>query len=175
MPEHEVTAHRLSGILFNALYKKRMDAKNILAGAIAGTAAMTAFSYFLSDRKSKDFREPALLAKMISRAFPETERSFSKTAGWMLHGSMGILFAYLSKKMIRKLQSPYDFSNQVFIGAANGVTGVIGWKLAFSLHPNPPKIQFNRFYQHLVLTHIVFTLTALAVMERNKREPAANE
>jgi len=28
-----------------------MDAKNILAGAIAGTAAMTAFSYFISDKK----------------------------------------------------------------------------------------------------------------------------
>jgi hypothetical protein len=152
-----------------------MDAKNILAGAIAGTAAMTAFSYFISDKKSKDFREPALLAKMISRAFPETEKGFSKTAGWMMHASMGILFAYLSKKMIQKLQSPYDLSNRVFIGAANGVAGVIGWKLVFSLHPNPPKIQFNRFYQHLVLTHIVFTLTALAAMERNEKESAANE
>jgi hypothetical protein len=152
-----------------------MDAKNILAGAIAGTAAMTAFSYFISDKKSKDFREPALLAKMISRAFPETKKGFSKTAGWMMHASMGILFAYLSKKMIQKLQSPYDLSNRVFIGAANGVAGVIGWKLVFSLHPNPPKIQFNRFYQHLVLTHIVYTLTALAAMERNEKESAANE
>ena len=70
MPEHEVTAHRLSGILFNALYKKRMDAKNILAGAIAGTAAMTAFSYFLSDRKSKDFRGAGLACQNDKQGIP---------------------------------------------------------------------------------------------------------
>jgi hypothetical protein len=146
-----------------------MEAKNILTGAIAGTAAMTAFSYFLSDKKSKDFREPVLLTKMISRAFPETEKSFSKTAGWVLHACTGILFAYLSKRMIRKLQSPYDLSNQVFIGAANGVAGLIAWRLAFSLHPNPPKIHFYKFYQHLVLAHIIYTLTALSVLEGNER------
>ena len=145
-----------------------MDAKNILTGAIAGTAAMTAFSYFLSDKESKDFREPALLAKMISRAFPETDKAFSKTAGWMLHACTGILFAYLSKRMIRKLQSQHNLSNDVFIGVANGIAGVIAWKLAFSLHPNPPKIHFSKFYQHLVLAHIIYTLTALSVMENNE-------
>jgi len=142
-----------------------MDAKNILTGAIAGTAAMTAFSYFLSDKESKDFREPALLAKMIRRAFPETKKPFSKTAGWMMHVSMGILFAYLSKRMIRKLHLPHDLSNDVFIGVTNGIAGAIAWKLAFSLHPNPPKIHFSKFYQHLVLAHIIYTLTALSVME----------
>lgn len=145
-----------------------METKNILTAAVSGTAAMTVFSYFLSGKKSKDFREPALLAKMINRAFPETGKAFSKTAGWMMHFSMGILFAYLSKRMIRKLRSTDDLSNDVFIGVVNGIAGVIAWKLAFSLHPNPPKIHFNKFYQHLVLAHIIYTLTALSVMEDNE-------
>ena len=170
MPEHDGAGPSFIWHTFYRFFQKnRMEAKNILAGAIAGTAAMTAFSYFLSDKKSKDFREPALLAEMISRAFPETEKAFSKTAGWMMHACTGILFAYVSKRMIRKLQSTQDLSNEVFVGVANGITGVIAWKLAFSLHPNPPKIQFNKFYQHLVLTHVIYTLTALSVMEGNEK------
>jgi hypothetical protein len=145
-----------------------MKAKDILAAAAAGTAAMTIFSYFLSGKKSKDFREPALLAKMITRGFPETEKEFSKTAGWILHAGMGILFAYLSKKMLKKLQSPPDLPNDIFIGTVNGVAGVIAWKLAFSLHPDPPKIHYHQFYQHLILAHIIFTVTVLSVMSSER-------
>ena len=66
--------------------------------------------------------------------------------------------------MLKKLQSPPDLPNDIFIGTVNGVAGVIAWKLAFSLHPDPPKIHYRQFYQHLILAHIIFTVTALSVM-----------
>lgn len=55
-----------------------MKKSNVVAGAIAGTAAMTLFSYFLSGKKDKDFREPALLGKMINRVLPPSEKQFQK-------------------------------------------------------------------------------------------------
>lgn len=143
-----------------------MKTKDLLIGAAAGTAAMTVFSYFLSGKKSKDFREPALLAKMIRRAFPETEKTFSEAAGWMLHSGFGLFFAFLSNKMIKKMQSE-DLANNIVAGTVNGIAGVIAWKATFSLHPDPPKIHFHQFYQHLILAHIIFTITALSVMDRD--------
>ena len=47
-----------------------MKTGNVLLAAAAGTAAMTLFSYLVSRKKNKDFREPRLLGKMVYRAVP---------------------------------------------------------------------------------------------------------
>jgi hypothetical protein len=142
-----------------------MKRSNVIAGAIAGTAAMTIFSYFLSGKKDKDFREPALLGKMAKRILPGSDKTVSEIAGWMMHGSMGLFFAWMYQRLpeIRKMYP--DLPDDVFVGVVNGVLGVILWKFVFSLHPDPPKVDFKRFYQHLILAHIIFSTTALSVMD----------
>jgi hypothetical protein len=142
-----------------------MKKSNVVAGAIAGTAAMTLFSYFLSGKKDKDFREPALLGKMVKRVLPPSEKTVSEIAGWMMHGSMGLFFAWTYQRLpeIRKMYP--DLPDDIFVGVVNGVIGVVLWKLVFSLHPDPPKIDFKRFYQHLILAHIIFSTTTLSVMD----------
>ncbi|MGN6247525.1 MAG: hypothetical protein ACTHNG_04175 [Ginsengibacter sp.] len=142
-----------------------MKKSNVVAGAIAGTAAMTLFSYFLSGKKDKDFREPALLGKMAKRVLPPSEKTVSEIAGWMMHGSMGLFFAWTYQRLpeIRKMYP--DLPDDIFVGVVNGVIGVVLWKLVFSLHPDPPKIDFKRFYQHLILAHIIFSTTTLSVMD----------
>jgi len=142
-----------------------MRKRNVIAGAISGTAAMTLFSYFLSSKKDKDFREPALLGKMVKRILPGSEETVSEIAGWMMHGSMGLFFAWTYQRLpeIRKMYP--DLPDEVFVGVANGIVGIILWKLVFSLHPNPPQIDFKRFYQHLILAHIIFSTTTLSVMD----------
>jgi len=149
-----------------------MKKSNVVAGAIAGTAAMTLFSYFLSGKKDKDFREPALLGKMVKRILPPSENSFSEVAGWMMHGSMGLLFAWIYKRLpeIRKMYP--DLPDEVFVGLANGVAGVLLWKFVFSIHPDPPEIDFKRFYQHLILAHVIFSTTTLSVLADEEELPA---
>ncbi|MGN6601494.1 MAG: hypothetical protein ACTHK8_03535 [Ginsengibacter sp.] len=142
-----------------------MKKSNVVAGAIAGTAAMTLFSYFLSGKKDKDFREPALLGKMVKRVLPPSVKTVSEIAGWMMHGSMGLFFASMYQRLpeIRKMYP--DLPDDIFVGVANGSVGIMLWKLVFSLHPNPPQIDFKRFYQHLILAHIIFSATTLSVMD----------
>jgi hypothetical protein len=71
----------LACFLFIFYLKSNMRKRNVVAGAIAGTAAMTLFSYFLSSKKDKDFREPALLGKMVKRILPGSEETVSEIAG----------------------------------------------------------------------------------------------
>jgi len=144
-----------------------MKTGNVLLGAVAGTAAMTLFSYFLSGKKDKDFKEPKLLGKMVKRAVPSIGERPSEIAGWMMHGSMGLIFAFTYKKLLEDLQIRRDLPDHIFIGAVNGVLGVLIWKLVFSLHPDPPKIDFKRFYQHLILAHIIYSTTTLSAMDGN--------
>ena len=144
-----------------------MKTGNVLLGAVAGTAAMTLFSYFLSGKKDKDFKEPKLLGKMVKRALPSIGETPSEIAGWMMHGSMGLIFAFTYKKLLEDLQIRRDLPDDIFVGAVNGVLGVLIWKLVFSLHPDPPKIDFKRFYQHLILAHIIYSTTTLSAMDGN--------
>jgi hypothetical protein len=83
----------------------------------------------------------------------------------MMHGSMGLFFAWTYQRLpeIRKMYP--DLPDEIFVGVANGIVGIILWKLVFSLHPNPPQIDFKRFYQHLILAHIIFSTTTLSVMD----------
>lgn len=129
----------LSGIIFSRdKLKNGMKTRNVLLGAAAGTAAMTLFSYFLSGKKDKGFKEPKILGKMMSSAFPSLEETQAEIAGWMMHVSMGLFFAWLYHRSpdIRKLYP--DLPDAVVVGASNGVLGVLLWKLLFSLHPDPP-------------------------------------
>ncbi len=147
-----------------------MKKVNVLLGAVAGTAAMTLFSYFLSDKKDKEFKEPELLGKMVNRAFPSVDKMPAQIAGWMMHGSMGFLFAYVYKELLVNLQFNRDLPDDIFIGVINGLVGVLIWKLVFSIHPDPPKIQFSKFYQHLILAHIIYSTTTLSAMDGNTNE-----
>lgn len=138
---------------------------NVLFAAAAGTVAMTAFSYFLSKKKDKEFREPKLLGKMVYTAFPSVEKTPAEITGWVMHASMGLIFTLAYQQLLQKLRFRRDLSVEVFIGVVNGVVGITIWKLTFSLHPAPPKIHFSRFYQHLMLAHIIFSVTALSAMD----------
>ena len=139
----------------------------VIAGALAGTAAMTIFSYFLSGKKDKNFKEPKLLGEMVNRAFPQIEKTPAKVAGWMMHASMGFIFTNAYVSLLRKIKFRTDLPDDVFVGVVNGVLGIVIWKLTFSVHPDPPKIHFNRFYQHLILAHIIFSTAALSALDEN--------
>lgn len=141
---------------------------NIFLAAAAGTAAMTIFSYLVSREKNKDFREPRLLGKMVYRAIPEIKKPEAKLAGWILHCGTGLLFTEAYKVLLDNTKLESNVPEGILLGVAAGAVAVVIWKSTFSLHPDPPEIDFKGFYKHLMLAHIVFTTGALLTLnEKN--------
>ncbi len=145
-----------------------MKTGNVLLAAAAGTAAMTLFSYLISRKKNKDFREPRLLGKMVYRAVPEIKKPEAKVAGWILHCATGVTFTIIYKLLLKDTELKSNIPEGVVLGLINGVVAAGIWKATFSLHPDPPEIHFNDFYKHLVLAHIVFATTSLLILDDDK-------
>ncbi|MGN6530474.1 MAG: hypothetical protein ACTHK0_01815 [Ginsengibacter sp.] len=146
-----------------------MKTGNLLLAAACGTAAMTAFSYLISRKKNKDFREPRLLGKMVYRAVPEIKKPQAKVTGWILHSATGLTFAIMYQFLLKDTKLKSNIPDGLVLGLVNGIVAVAIWKATFSLHPNPPEIHFNDFYKHLILAHIVFGTTTLLILDGKKR------
>jgi hypothetical protein len=145
-----------------------MKTGNVLLAAAVGTGAMTLFSYLVSRKKNKDFREPRLLGKMVYRAVPEIKKPQAKVIGWILHCTTGLTFAVIYHYLLKDTKLNSNVPDGIVLGLANGVVAVGIWKATFSLHPDPPKIHFNDFYKHLVLAHVVFATTTLCLLDDDK-------
>ncbi|HXR84225.1 MAG TPA: hypothetical protein VN722_07950 [Hanamia sp.] len=147
-----------------------MKTGNVLLAAAVGTFAMTVFSYLVSRKKNKDFREPRLLGKMVYRAIPEIKKEDSKVVGWILHCSTGLAFTITYKFLLENSKLKSNVPDGIILGLMNGVTAVGIWKAVFSLHPDPPKIKFKDFYGHLILAHVVFATSDLCVLQKDGKE-----
>jgi hypothetical protein len=143
---------------------------NIFLAAAAGTAAMTLFSYFVSREKNKEFREPRLLGKMVYRLIPAIKKQDAEVAGWVLHYGTGLLFSKGYKVLLDHTKLESNAPEGILLGVAAGVLAVIIWKSTFSLHPDPPEIDFKDFYKHLMLAHIVFTTGALLTLHEKNNQ-----
>ena len=133
-----------------------MHAGRILFAGIVGTSAMTLFSYLVSERKNKNFREPELLGQLIERLPIKSSNQSAHIAGWAIHYAIGISFMVCYSKIWEHTRSKPTLSSGALLGAVNGLVGVSGWKLMFEAHPNPPAKELKPFFGHLILAHVVF-------------------
>ncbi|WP_133259555.1 hypothetical protein [Pseudochryseolinea flava] len=132
----------------------------IVLTSVAATSAMTAFSYAVSEKKNKQFREPALLRDLLKRVAPQTTDSKAEVAGWTLHYGVGLLFTAAYSEVWKNTEMSPSMMNGTLIGSASGIAGAAVWKTVFNVHPNPPKIDYTRYYLHLIAAHAVFGITA---------------
>lgn len=133
-----------------------MQTGKILFAGIMGTSAMTLFSYLVSERRNKNFREPELLGQLIKRLPMKSTNQSAQIAGWGIHYAIGISFMACYSEIWERTGIKPTMASSALLGAANGVVGVTGWKLMFDAHPNPPAKDLNPFFGHLLLAHIVF-------------------
>jgi hypothetical protein len=150
--------------------KDKMKNGNIFLATAAGTASMTLFSYLVSREKNKNFREPRLLGKMVYRAVPAIKRPDAEVAGWILHWGTGLLFTKGYKVLLDHTKLESNLPKGILLGVAAGAVAVIIWKSTFSLHPDPPEIDFKGFYKHLMWAHIVFTIGALLTLNKKNSQ-----
>ncbi|MFL5762363.1 MAG: hypothetical protein ACJ77K_00390 [Bacteroidia bacterium] len=125
----------------------------ILAG-VAGTTAMSVYSYALSLIRKKDFREPELLAKLFR---------ISKAQSWLIHYGVGIFFSGIYTVIWRK-EGVSPLRSSILFGLVTGLIAVGGWKATFRLHPGRA-FNTGEFYLQLVLAHFVFCMMTAVVYE----------
>lgn len=142
-----------------------MKTGNVLLAALVGTTSMTLFSYLVSRKKNRDFKEPKLLGKMVYRAIPEIKKPQAKVVGWCLHCGTGLFFTIMYKVLLDHTKLKSNLPEAVLLGVANGILAVGIWGTVFILHPDPPEIDFKKFFGHLVLAHVFFATPDLLILK----------
>jgi hypothetical protein len=136
-----------------------------LTAGVAGTALMTLFSEAISTAKRHNYNEAKLLGKLLDRVTPLNARQ-SEVGGWIGHFAVGIAFAGIYAAGLETTKSRPNALNGLSYGALSGLAGAIIWHSTFKAHPNPPGVDFKNYYKQLVLAHVVFGLTAAAVLRK---------
>ncbi len=133
-----------------------MKISKIFISAIVGTSAMTLFSYLVSERKKKNFREPEILSELMETLPQRSPKAPVDITGWGTHYAIGMLFVVFYSELWEHTKIKPSVKTGAILGAVSGLAGVGGWQAMFELHPNPPAKNLKRYYYHLIITHIVF-------------------
>jgi hypothetical protein len=132
------------------------DVAKVISAAVTGTTFMTLFSYLVSETKNKQFKEPRLLATLLYRLTPQINKQMSQVAGWGIHYSVGFIFAVLYAEKWRAEENEATVRSGLMLGGLSGLFAIIVWRSVFTLHPVPPKINYKKYYGHLLLAHFIF-------------------
>lgn len=135
----------------------------IISGTI-GTTLMTLFSYTIAASKGEKFEEPALLAEMVEKVIKEEK--LARLSGWAMHYAMGCSMAFIFQQIWKQEKINPGIKQSLFAGFLSGLSGIVIWKAVFKFHPHPPKIPFTRYYGHLLLAHLVFSI-GVALSSKN--------
>ena len=142
---------------------------------MAGTTAMSLFSYGWSGLSKKQFREPVLLSLLLKGKRNKRAKTGIKVnlAGWGLHYMTGALFSLGYTDKLLKGRKSRSLIRGTMMGGLDGVFGIAIWKTVLKLHPRPPKIDRTNYFLHLFLAHLVFgwfTSRTLLLLERGKED-----
>jgi Na+/proline symporter len=148
-----------------------MQLKKAISAGLYGTTAMTAFSYALSAKKKNDFREPALLAKMLHRK--GLKKSTAKISGWLIHYAVGFLFT-AAYSMIWEKKNARLLPSGTAMGGICGLIGVAAWKITLQQQTFPPLLNYRKFYRQLVIAHLFFGFFSAVGYSRKRELSPAN-
>lgn len=133
-----------------------MQIGKTLVSAIAGTSAMTLFSYLVSRSENRNYREPQILGQLINRLPISLPQKYAQMAGWGAHYATGVAFEVLYTQLWKQKIVKPTLASGALLGAASGLAGIMVWKGMFKIHPNPPPKNLNKYFGHLLLAHVVF-------------------
>lgn len=149
--------------------KKSPFLQQVFIPGIAGTTAMSAYSYVVSLLKNKNYKEPVLLGKMATRLIGLRENKHQQWIGWLLHYVVGLLFAELYTPFWNMNAPTKNIKTGLVLGGISGLAAILIWKFTLSAHPLPPAVHFTGFAMVLFAAHLVFGLfTAIGYNIANK-------
>lgn len=152
-----------------------MDVLTVIIAGIAGTLVMTCFTQITAYLSKKPFYVVMILATMLPfKRMAAPPKLSTYAAATVLHYSIGVAFAYVHLWVI--LQGIIT-SNTLFAllyGVVIGTIAIIGWRLFFMIHPNPPRVSTTYFVM-IWLGHIWLSITAAAIFNLNPLSTRAIE
>ena len=138
---------------------------------MAGTTAMTSFSYVLAKRKNKQFRETQLLQKVLKKT--GIKRKAVTPSSWLIHYGVGILFTTIFEKYWKKKHESI-LTNSALFGASAGLVAILVWKevlrKTFTLKP----LNRKEYFFQLFIGHVIFSLAAgytYKILQYKKEDP----
>ncbi|MCH4822113.1 hypothetical protein ML462_02920 [Gramella lutea] len=140
-----------------------MELFQVILAGVLGTVLMTAFSYFLSKVRSRQFKEPKLLNMILRRSSHEhMNPSNNSFIGWVVHFSIGIILMTLFYLFHLIFSFRISFLSIFLYGIITGAMAILSWHLMFYISPRPPDVNLNEFYIQLFIAHVLFAAGAIA-------------
>jgi len=137
---------------------------------------MSIFSYLVSNIKKENYREPMVLASLLTKLMPDLKKEDAARAGWVLHYAAGAAFSSVFHQIWKRHFVKPTIASGIGLGAVSGLAGIAVWKMAFEAHPNPPKKTLKRYFTHLFLAHWVFgAFAALGYPKPSKEDSKVKE
>lgn len=136
----------------------------VILVAVAATTSMTLFNFLLSDIRKINFREPHLLAKILSSGDKNLSRK-DCYAGWALHYMIGLFFIMGFQFVFNYDLLHTTWISALVLGAVGGIIGILGWKLVIKITYIIPHFEFRKYYLQLLGAHTIFALTAIAIFK----------
>ncbi len=132
--------------------------------ALASVGVMTLFSSLWSHLANKQFREPNLLAEILTKdPISPPEEASQKAMGWTIHITLGLCFVFIYEILWESLDVQRNIFWALLFGICMGMVGIAGWWLLFRLKSYSANFDYKQFYIHIFFAHIIFSLTALLV------------
>lgn len=149
-----------------------MQVKKTIGAGLAATSVMTAYSYAVSARENKNFREPALLTQ-FAQGLIKDQHPFHKISGWSAHYTMGCVWAGVFGLWTSRLQRKPSLLHALAFGCFTGAVSIIIWRAMFRHLPHPPNNDRRKFYRHLFAAHILFAVSLSKSYALLKKQRAA--
>ena len=92
-----------------------------------------------------------------------TPNFFIYTTATLVHYSIGVIFSYLYLWQLVERLIINDALSALLYGAIIGSFAVIGWRLFFFIHPNPPPIELVPYLATIWFGHIALAITFAAI------------
>jgi hypothetical protein len=140
-----------------------VNLKHLLVSGLIGTSAMTAFSYLVSEKQGRYFKEPEILNDLLYRLLKVNKSGREPLSGFLAHYTTGALFSTIYHILPKEKDLLRELGKGLVSGLALGLAGIAIWKTVFKLHPDPPAIHLKDYLGHLIAAHLVFGETLAAV------------
>ena len=138
-----------------------MDILKVMIAAFSATNVMTTFSYLLSVRYKRLFKEPVLLNYVFDR-FANTESKWKGFLGWLVHYLIGLVFVIVYASIWDHTPIEFGWVSGIVFGVISGFIGILGWHLLFKIPAQTPNVKLKEYYVQLFFAHIIFAGTVVA-------------
>jgi hypothetical protein len=137
-----------------------MNLEIILSG-LSGTLAMTLFIELVSAILKKPFHVVRTLARMLkcnSKNDSASKKYLTYCIAVIVHYSIGVMFAYAFDFALNKGLIELVWIHALLFGGLAGLIGIIGWRIFFAIHPNPPKIMLPQYLLVIWTGHLIYAV-----------------